>query len=82
MVQRLQGEAGDPRPGQAVRRPFQSSRIGLAHRPLPRGALGLLLGPRALDLLGAPLGLLQAADGVGLLAPIAQPRGRACFTRA
>ncbi len=45
----------------------------LANVDLPRGALGLILVPRALDRLGKPVGLLQAAHVIGVLAPVAEP---------
>ena len=67
-----QGKPGGPCAGQEAFRQRQIVLMRLADLDLPRGALGLILGPRALDLLGTPEGFLHAADIVGMLAPVAE----------
>ncbi len=49
VVHLVQGPAGNPRTGEEVFRQCQVGFMGLTNLGLPRGALGLILGPRALD---------------------------------
>ena len=63
---------GDPRAGQEVFRQRQVILMRLADLDPARGALGLILGPRALDLLRAPVSFLYATDVIGVLTPITE----------